>query len=377
MFPKLRIPIIVISLALLALACGQLEIGVESAAEEPSPVPPTKTVTMENLSGNNKQTMDKNPTPTNTEVATNTEVSTPLPEAEAARLDCSEFGSNALTTLACNVEASFVSRNTQALLGYMPAEFAYGFWQSEWMTVTPEYALQSFQNSILPPDPGKMTFTIDRDQFPPLFGMPVDGMLGPDVEIALVIYSEGWGEEGTGAALIFITGNETSGYQFPAFLIAGGHFDKPEAGRLDCSDFGANSLTTIACNIQDSLISRNTSAIVNYLSSEFALGYWLSEWTTVTPEYALEFIQNYMLPHDPDQLTFTSDPDQFPDIGRPIETMLGPDDEVALVIYSEGWNEEGSAIFFITGNETSGYQFRAMLVGGNHFEMPSTPNPGD
>jgi hypothetical protein len=108
----------------------------------------------------------------------------------------------------------------------MPAEFALGYWQSEWTTVTPEYALDYFQSYALPPDPSLLTFTTDRSQFPPLFGMPPDNMLGPDLNVALIIYSEGWGLDGQGAVLIFITGDEASGFQFPAFLIDGTHFDK-------------------------------------------------------------------------------------------------------------------------------------------------------
>lgn len=371
MSTKRKLLVMMVTIALMAMACGQLRVGIESTPEYPSPAPPTRTASTESLSGNLKDAADKNPLPTQT-LESNL-----LPESETGRLDCSGFNSDALITTACNVQAAFISRNTSTLLNKMPQEFALGYWQSEWTTVTPEYALESFQRNMLPPNPDQMTFTTDHEQFPPLFGTPVDQLLGPDLEVALVIYSEGWGQDGLGAALIFITGNETSGYQFPAFLIANKHFDKPEAGRLDCRDFGTDALTTIACNLQDSLISRNTSPLLSYMPPEFAIGYWLSEWTTVTPEYALDLIQNHMLPANPEEMTFTADPEQFPQLYRPIATMLGPEEEVALVIYSEGCCEEGkgAAIFFITGNETIGYQFKAMLVSGNHFEL--APGSGD
>lgn len=222
MRPKNKIFLTILSVALLALACGQFDIGIENPPDEVEMVTDTPADTPQSVSTDNRQTAQKQPT--NTAEITPTGV--PGPGPEQGRLDCGQFGVDPLVSAACNIQDSFISRNTQPLLGYLTPEFGLGYWQSEWTTVSPEYALESFQNYLLPPDTSLLTFTIDRSQFPPLFGIPVDGMLGPDIELALVIYSEGWGEDGQGAALIFITGNEDSGYQFPAFLIAGTHFDK-------------------------------------------------------------------------------------------------------------------------------------------------------
>jgi hypothetical protein len=224
---KNKISLIVLVLLLLTIACGQLQVGVEPINEEPPPVPPTKTAELNAPQSEVKQTNENAPLPTNTLTGnpepTNTEVSV-LPEG--SRLDCSEFGTDALTTVACNVEASFISRNTQPLLSYMPPEFALGYWLSEWTTVTPEYVVDYFHNYLQPPNPDQMTFTTDPDQFPDI-GRPIDTMLGPDREVGLVIYSEGWNEDGKGAVIIFITGNEVSGYQFSAMLVAGNHFEMP------------------------------------------------------------------------------------------------------------------------------------------------------
>jgi hypothetical protein len=231
MTPRQKISTIVIVLALQVVACGQIEVGVEPISEEPPPLPPTKTADAGNTRDQTKQSTEKNPLPTNTKASspepTNTEVSTSSTVgSEGDRLDCSDFGSNPLTTIACNVQDSFISRNTQALLGYMPPEFALGYWQSEWTTVTPEYVLEYFHNYFQPPNPDQMTFTTDRAQFPPLFGAPPETMMHPDTQIALIIYSEGWGQDGLGAVLLFITGNETSGYKFSAMVVDGEHFDK-------------------------------------------------------------------------------------------------------------------------------------------------------
>jgi hypothetical protein len=58
----------------------------------------------------------------------------------------------------------------------------------------------------------RLTFTTDRSQFPALDGIQPEAMFGPDVNIIQVIYSQGWGQDGQGGALIFITGDPDGGY---------------------------------------------------------------------------------------------------------------------------------------------------------------------
>lgn len=220
MFANKKMYLFISFVILLILACGQLEFGLEANQEEPSPVPPTKTAATGSLSDGAKQTKEKNPAPTQTDTIE------PLPSTEEGRLECSQFGIDDLVSIACNIQDSFISRNISPLLSYMPPEFAIGYWLSEWTTVTPEYALDSFQQYWLPPNPEQMTFTTDPERFPDI-GRPIETMLGPDDEVALVIYSEGWNEDGKGAVIIFITGNETAGYQFRAILVSGNHFEMP------------------------------------------------------------------------------------------------------------------------------------------------------
>jgi hypothetical protein len=55
--------------------------------------------------------------------------------------------------------------------------------------------------------------------------MQVEGMFGPDVVIAHIIYSEGWGLDGQGAALIFIAQNEDRFY-WHGMVFSSERFDK-------------------------------------------------------------------------------------------------------------------------------------------------------
>ena len=71
-----------------------------------------------------------------------------------------------------------------------------------------------------------LTFTTDQSQFPPLMDMGVEGMFGPDVAVAQIIYSEGWGQDGLGAALIFIAQNEAGAFYWHGMVYSFEHFDK-------------------------------------------------------------------------------------------------------------------------------------------------------
>jgi len=142
-------------------------------------------------------------------------------------LDCNQItDADALMWVICNVQDSFRSRNTQPLLGYMGEPFKIGYWQSEGVDRTREEALREFENYLIPPDPSRMTFTLDESLFPPLFGMQPEQIFPPDANIVEVMYSEGWGQDGQGAALLYFSENSSGGYYFYSILIDGQHFDK-------------------------------------------------------------------------------------------------------------------------------------------------------
>lgn len=104
--------------------------------------------------------------------------------------------------------------------------FMIGYWQSEGAERTPLEMANELSNALLPTDTSGLTFTTDRDEFPPLYGMPPENMFGPDVNVAEIIYSEGWGQDSSGAALLYIVQDECGGYYWHGMVVAGWHFDK-------------------------------------------------------------------------------------------------------------------------------------------------------
>jgi hypothetical protein len=134
---------------------------------------------------------------------------------------------------------------------------------------------------------------------------------------------------------------------------------------------GANIGTVefVACNVQDGLRSRNTSALLGYMEDPFIIGYWLSEGVIESPEIQIQTIQGLYNFNDPDytpRLTFTTDRDLFPELdGRPLEGRFGPDVNVVEVIYSQGWGPEGDqeALIFISQDSAGNFKWHGMLTG--------------
>lgn len=142
-------------------------------------------------------------------------------------LDCFTTDSSiSILYVACNVQDGLRSGNTAALISWMGDPFIIGYWGSEGRSAPPQEIIDELHQYRLPADTSTLTFTTDRSKFPPLAGMPPENMFGPDVDVAEIIYSEGWGQDGNGAALLYIAEDENGGYYWHSMVISGEHFDK-------------------------------------------------------------------------------------------------------------------------------------------------------
>jgi hypothetical protein len=148
---------------------------------------------------------------------------------------CKALSFATVDELRSGLEAYLSAANTGGLAyEYVNEPFAVGLWQSEGQEMSRNEFFGRLANSyyrfqaesIAEGKPSQLTFTTDRDQFPPLMDMPVEGMVGPDVNIADVIYSEGWGQDGKGAALIFLAEDDCGKYYWHGLIFSEGHFDK-------------------------------------------------------------------------------------------------------------------------------------------------------
>ena len=141
-------------------------------------------------------------------------------------LDCSSTAEGSADWVACNVMDGLRSRNLSALHSFMADSFTIGYWGSEGRTASPQEITAELAEHRLPADAASpLTFTTDRSLFPPLAGQPLETLFGPGLKVAQVIYSEGWGPEGAGAALLYIVENESGEFTWHAMAYSDRHFD--------------------------------------------------------------------------------------------------------------------------------------------------------
>ncbi len=141
--------------------------------------------------------------------------------------DCTTVGPDDELWVQCNVMAGLQSRNLSALHGYMGDPFTIAYWGSEGRVDTPAGITAELQEYRLPADTNlPLSFTTDRAEFPPLAGMPPEQMFGPNLDVIEVIYSEGWGLDGQGAALLYIVEGSASNVYWFGLVYSDKHFDK-------------------------------------------------------------------------------------------------------------------------------------------------------
>lgn len=153
----------------------------------------------------------------------------PLNFNEDQTTECGVHSFTSLEYLTDNVTSSLRNRDIGTLVyyGYINDPFGIGYWLSEGVSSNPLDVGNMLANQFLPPDPSTLTFTTNRNEFPPLFDMPPESMFGPDYTVAEIYYSEGWGSEGQGAALLYFMQDSCGGYYWHGMVIAGDrHFDQ-------------------------------------------------------------------------------------------------------------------------------------------------------
>jgi hypothetical protein len=140
-------------------------------------------------------------------------------------LSCQGIEADSAEAVACATQDALFARDMQTLASLMSDPFTIGYWGSEGGFASPMDAVNELSHNRLPADTRGLTFTTDRSRFPPLQGIPPERMFGPDVDVALIIYSEGWGGDGDGAALLYIA-QDGGVYTWHSMVYSHVHFDR-------------------------------------------------------------------------------------------------------------------------------------------------------
>jgi hypothetical protein len=141
---------------------------------------------------------------------------------------CGVHSYHSLDYLTDKVQEYLQNRNTGGLIWEYLANdpFMVGYWLSEGVSLSPQKAFPTFANTLLHQEgePGDMSFSTDRDDFPSLEGAPVEDMFGPDLQVAEIVYSEGWGTDGEGAALLYFARDECGGHYWHGLIFSADAF---------------------------------------------------------------------------------------------------------------------------------------------------------
>lgn len=146
----------------------------------------------------------------------------PLNFNEDQTTACGVHSFTSLEYLTDKVTSSLRNRDIGTLVynGYINEPFGIGYWLGEGVISTPLEVGTLLANQILPPESSALTFTNNRDEFPSLLGMDPESMFGPDYSVSEIIYSEGWGSDGQGAALLYFMQDSCDGYYWHGMVVA-------------------------------------------------------------------------------------------------------------------------------------------------------------
>ena len=141
-------------------------------------------------------------------------------------LACEGVAHGSPESLACEVQTALLAHDMQNLPSFMADPFTIGYWGSEGGWASPEDMVRELDNARLPQDTSGLTFTTDRALFPPLAGAPPEQMFGPDLNPSLLVYSEGWGPDGLGAAILYLIEDDSGASHWSNLAYSHKHFDR-------------------------------------------------------------------------------------------------------------------------------------------------------
>jgi hypothetical protein len=215
-----------------------------------------------------------------------------------------------------------------ALEGLMGDPFTIGYWLSEGQALTPAEAVEQLRLNLLPA-PAAASFIRDLAQFPDLGGVDPAGMLGRDAQIVDLVFSQGWGADGLGEAILTIA-ERADGSRYWHGIIYGNAGFAQMAEPPDTANI-----------LSGALAAADYAALEGLMGDSFTVGYWLSEGQVLTPAEAVDQLRLNLLP-DPAAVTFVRDHAQFPDLGGADPAgMFGPDAMIVDMVYSQGWGADG------------------------------------
>ena len=138
-----------------------------------------------------------------------------------------------LSTFLTLFQTALIDQEMATLSELMAADFGYGGYRSEWQLGTPEQFLPQIEAFL--PATGSLQIVPDADLVTLLDGQDPQMMMGPDIAVAAVFLTTGWGPEGADEAILFVEELPNGRFVWKAMLYAADGF-QPAAAELPIID---------------------------------------------------------------------------------------------------------------------------------------------
>ncbi len=140
---------------------------------------------------------------------------------------------NALDEFTTTLQTALTVRDFAALPGLMSDPFGFGPYRSEWSLLTPDQ--MAAQLEMMLPEVAMVQFNPDADISAMLDGQDPQQMMGPDVTVAAVWHSSGWGATGQDEAILFVEELADGRFAWKAMILAPDGF-LPDSAELPIMD---------------------------------------------------------------------------------------------------------------------------------------------
>jgi hypothetical protein len=261
------------------------------------------------------------------------------------------------------LNAGISGHNFDLLTLAMHDPFRLGYWHQEAAPLPPGDAISALRESYLV---SGAAVTVDRaaDVSALMDGLDPIAFMPPDAGIVDILFSKGWGVDGKGEAVLYVS-QESGGGRFYWYgvVIASGGFQAAQAASPTPDPLGGHGVITDYVTFQNSLlksiVDRKYDEMLNVMGGEFSIGYWGSEGQIVSRDAMKEQLRSNFLP-TANYITYDLDKDLTALLGgQPISSLISfqNGDSYAGGVYMEGWGADGKGQVVILIAVNSGYYY--------------------
>lgn len=255
-----------------------------------------------------------------------------------------------------SLQEALATHDMSALEQLMGERFTLALWRSLGIELAPAEAVQRLRSDLLAsatplrwdePSEEKLTQMLE--------GTDPWTVWGPAVKVAAVLYSEGWGTDGKGQALLVVAERREGGFYWHGLLYAAQGFSPASL-----------SLPALEGALVAALMERDLAGLEALMDNPFTIVGWQSEEAAWAPQEAIQQLSASFLPPDASVTVEKPRREQLTALlggTDPYTIIWGGGTPAASVLYSKGWGSQGErhAFLIITQGEGGRFVWHAIL----------------